>query len=66
MTVQIVAPRRLFVEMRGIEQHQPRRIAGGRGRDDLAAEALPAKERQAPAKVETGVGEQHDINPGRL
>ena len=55
-------PRLLLVQMRGIEHHQARQFARRGGGDDLAAEAALDEQRQAPAVVEMGVGQQQEVD----
>ena len=61
-----VAPRPparlLFLQMGGVEHHQPGEFARRAGGDDLAAEAALVKQRYAPAMVEMGVGQQQGVD----
>ena len=59
-------PAMLFLlQMGGVEQHQPRQFAGRGGGDDLALKAALDEQRQAPAMVEMGVGQQDENVDGR-
>jgi hypothetical protein len=60
-----VAPLRLLlVQMRRVEQHQPRKVARGRGADDLTAKPALHQERNASAMVEMGMGQQQHVDIG--
>ena len=52
--------------MGGVEHHQPRQLARRAGGDDLAAEAALVKQRDAPAMVEMGVGQQQRVDRRRV
>ena len=49
-----------------IEHHHARQFARRRGGDDLAAKATLGEQRQAPAMIEMGVGEQDEVDRRRL
>jgi len=54
----------LFLEMRGVEQHDPRQIARRRCGDDLATKAALHQHRDPAAMVEMGVGQQQNVDRG--
>ena len=55
-----------FLQMGGVEHHQPREFARRAGGDDLAAEAALVQQRHAPAMVEVGVGQQQYVDRRRV
>ena len=54
--------RLLFLQMGGVEHHQPRQFARRAGGDDLAAEAALVQQRNASAMIEMRVCEQQRVN----
>jgi hypothetical protein len=57
---------RLVLQVSGVQHDQPGELAGGAGRDDLAAKPALGQQRQAPAMIEVGVRQQHDIDAGGI
>ncbi len=62
----LLAPGVLLLQTGRIEHHQPRQLARGAGGDDLAAEAALGEQRQPPAMVEVGMGQEHEVDRRRL
>jgi len=60
------APCFLFLQVAGIEQHQPRQVARRGTGDDLAPETVVHEKGQAAAVVEVRMGEEQEIDACRI
>ena len=60
-----VKTRLFLLEVGGVEQDEAREFAGGGGGQDFAAKTAPDEQRQAPAMVEMGVGQQNEVDLAR-
>lgn len=58
--------RLLFLQAGRVQHHHPRQLARGAGGQDAAAKALPHQQRNAPAMIEVGVGQQQHVDAGRI
>lgn len=52
----------LFLDVRGVQQHEFQQFAGGLGGEDRALEALGRQARQQAAVVQVGVGDDHRVD----
>ena len=62
LAVAMVTPGLSLVRVRRVEHHQLGEVAGGGGGNDLALKAALRQQRQSPAMVERGMGEQHRVD----
>ena len=58
--------RELLLELRRVEEHEPGQLGGGRRAHDRAPEALLDQQREQPAVVEVGVGEDDGVERRRV
>ena len=59
-------PCRFFLQVGGVQHHQPRQFGRRLGGDDLAAKTPLHQERQPPAMIEMGMGQEHKIDRARV
>ena len=50
-----------FLEMCGVEHHQPGKLAGGRRRDDFSPESAFTEQGNSPAMVKMRMGQQQEV-----
>jgi hypothetical protein len=55
-----------FLQVGGVQQHQPTQLAGGGGCDDFAAKSSLDQQRQAAAMVEMRVRQEHIVDGARI
>jgi hypothetical protein len=57
----VAAFRFLFLDPRGIREHLPEQVGGGRGAPDRAGKAFRREAWKQAAMIDMGVGEQHGV-----